>query len=126
MNTRLIVAIVTSLIDEIIIIAIIVWVLPRFDIHIPLWGIVLIAIAFVTYAVGSFIVASRILRKKPLPGQCDMVGIEGKVVTRLNPEGFVRVQGELWKSRAEKGPLEPGTEISVIAQEGFRLIVRRK
>jgi membrane-bound ClpP family serine protease len=126
MNARLVIAIITSLIDEVIIIAIIVWILPRFDVRIPLWGIVLIAIAFVIYAIFSFIIATRILRKKPLAGQCDMIGTEGRVVTQLKPEGFVRIAGELWKSKAEKGPIEAGVDVLVIAQEGFRLVVRRK
>ena len=126
MNARLIIAIITSLIDEVIIVAIIVWILPRFNIRIPLWGIVLIAIAFVIYAAFSFIIVTRVLRKRLLPGQCDMVGTAGRVVTPLNDEGFVRIEGELWKSRAEKSPIEAGVDVLVIAQEGFRLKVRRK
>jgi membrane-bound serine protease (ClpP class) len=126
MNTRLIIAIVTSLIDEVIIIAVVLWVLPRFDIHLPLWALVLLIIGFVIYAVGSYVIGARILNKKPLAGLTNMVDIEGSVTTSLAPRGFVKIKGELWKARAESGTLIPGTNIIVISQKGLELVVRRK
>jgi membrane-bound ClpP family serine protease len=126
MNTRLIIAIVTSLIDEVIIIAVVLWVLPRFDIHVPLWALVLLIIGFVIYAVGSYVIGARILNKKPLAGLTNMVDIEGSVTTSLAPRGFVKIKGELWKARAESGTLIPGTNIIVISQKGLELVVRRK
>jgi membrane-bound ClpP family serine protease len=126
MNVRLIIAIVTSLIDEVIILAIILFVLPIFDIHIPWWGIVLIVIAFLVYAVGTFIIGTRILKKKPLPGLTDMTGTEGKVVSPLTPKGFVRIESELWEAKAEKDPLEKGADVVVVSQNGLKLVVRRK
>jgi membrane-bound ClpP family serine protease len=121
MNSRLIVAIITSLIDEIIIIGVILWVLPRFDIRIPLWGLVLIVIAFVIYAVGAFIIGSRTLNKKPLPGLTSMIGSEGCAATPLAPKGFVRIKGELWEARAESSSIGSGIDITVISQEGLKL-----
>jgi membrane-bound serine protease (ClpP class) len=126
MNTRLIIAIVTSLIDEVIIIAVVLWVLPRFDIHLPLWALVLLIIGFVIYAVGSYVIGARILNKKPLAGLTNMVDIEGSVTTSLAPRGFVKIKGELWKARAESGTLIPGTNIIVISQKGLELVVRKK
>ncbi len=126
MNARLIIAIITSLIDEIVIIAIILWVLPLFGIHIPLWGLALIVVALVIYAVGTFIIGSRILRKKPLAGLTDMVGTEGRTATSLSPRGFIRVEGELWEARAESGSIDSGVDVTVIAQDGLKLVVRER
>jgi membrane protein implicated in regulation of membrane protease activity len=126
MNTRLIIAIVTSLIDEVIIIAVVLWVLPMFDIHLPVWGLVLLIIAFMIYAVMSFKIGSRILKKKPLPGMTSMVGIEGRVTTSLVPRGFVKIESELWKARAESGSIISGTIVTVISQDGLELVVRKK
>jgi len=126
MNTRLIIAIVTSLIDEVIIIAIVLWVLPRYNIHLPLWGLVLLIIGFVIYAVVTYMIGSRIMKKKPLPGFTNMIGFEGYVTTSLEPEGFVSIKGELWKARAESGTLVSGTSIIVVSQKGLELVVRRK
>jgi membrane-bound serine protease (ClpP class) len=126
MNTRLIIAVVTSLIDEVIIIAVVLWVLPLFDIHLPLWGLILLIIGFMIYAIMSFKIGSRILKKKPLPGMTSMVGIEGMVTTSLVPRGFIKIKGELWKARAESGTIISGTIITVISQEGLELVVQKK
>ena len=126
MNTRLIIAIVTSLIDEVIIIAVVLWVLPRFDIHLPLWGLVLIIIVFVIYAVISYVFGSRILRKKPLNGLTSMIGIEGNVTIALEPKGYVKIKGELWQARSESGTISSGTSIIVVSQKGLELVVRKR
>jgi membrane-bound ClpP family serine protease len=126
MNVRLIIAIITSLIDEVIILAIILFVLPHFNIHIPWWGIALIVIAFLVYAVGTFIIGTRILKKKPLPGFTDMIGTEGRVSSAINPKGYVKIEGELWEARSESGPIDKGADVVVIAQDGFKLVVRKK
>jgi membrane protein implicated in regulation of membrane protease activity len=126
MNTRLIIAIVTSLIDEVIIVAVVLWVLPRFDIHLPLWGLILLVIGFVIYAVMAYITGSRILRKKPLNGLTSMAGIEGYVTAALTPKGYVKIKGELWQARSESGTLSSGTIVIVVSQKGLELVVRKK
>ena len=126
MNTRLIVAIITSIIDEVIIVAVVVWVLPRFDIHLPLWGLILMITAFVIYAVIIYIFGSRILRKKPLIGLTSMTGIEGYVTTALAPKGYVKINGELWRARSDSGSILSGSSIIVISQKGLELVVRKK
>jgi membrane protein implicated in regulation of membrane protease activity len=126
MNTRLIIAIVTSLIDEIIIVALILWVLPRFGIHIPWWGLALVIAGFVIYAVTVFTMGSRILKKKPVAGLSDMLGMEGKTTGRLDPDGFVKIEGELWEAKSERGVIEAGAEVVVVAQEGLKLVVKTK
>lgn len=126
MKTRLITAIITGLIYETIIIAIILRVLPIFGIHIPLWGLVLIAVSYAAYAVWSFITGTRILRKKPFTGLTDMIGIEGRAATPLSPHGFVRVKGELWEASAEQDYINPGAAITVVSREGLKLIVREQ
>ena len=125
-NARLIIAIITNLLDEAIIVALIIFGLPRLGIQIPLYGIILIGVGFLVYAVGFYTVGSRILRKKPLPGLTDMVGVEGRAVSRLAPKGFVRIQGELWESKADSGVINAGKDVIVIDQYGLKLIVRPK
>ncbi len=127
MNVRLIIAILTSLLDEIIILAIILWVLPSFfNVHLPWWGLALVVIGFLVYAVATFILGSRILAKKPVAGFTDMIGLTGKAASRLAPNGFIRIEGELWEARAENGIINASTEVIVVAQKGLKLIVRPK
>jgi membrane-bound ClpP family serine protease len=125
-NARLLIAIITSLLDEAIIVAAIIWGLPRLGVDIPLYGIILICIAFVIYAVSFYLIGSNILRKKPMPGFTQMVGVEGRTVSRLDPRGFVRVEGELWESKAESGSIQSGVDVIVVDQYGLKLVVRPK
>jgi membrane-bound ClpP family serine protease len=126
MNARLIMTIFTNLLYEAIIVALLKWGLPRLGIHIPLYGITLICLAFLIYAVVLFIIGSRTLRKKPLPGFTTMVGLEGQVVSRLAPDGILRIEGELWNARAENSTIEVGSEVIVVRQYRLKLAVRRK
>jgi len=126
MKTRLIYSIITSLLDEAIIVALIIWGLPKLGIHIPLWGIIFVAAAFVIWAVFCYIVGTQTLLKKPLAGMTDMIGTEGRVVTPLAPKGFVKIKGELWEATSENGALPAGTVVVVIEQAGLKIKVRIK
>jgi membrane-bound ClpP family serine protease len=126
MNTRLIIAIVSTTLYEIIIVAIFIWGLPRLGVTIPWWGILLIALAFLAFAIGTFRIGSRVLRMKPLPGFSNMAGMEGKVFRSLNPSGYVKIAGELWEATTEEDHIEAGKDILVVKQQGLKLIVRRK
>jgi membrane-bound serine protease (ClpP class) len=125
-NGRFIVAVLTSLLDEALIVAVILWGLPRLGIHIPLYGTILICAGFVVYAVVFYQKGTRALIKRPVQGFTDQVGLEGRVVSRLNPEGTVKIAGELWNARAENKAIEVGARIIVANQKGFKLIVRRQ
>jgi membrane-bound ClpP family serine protease len=126
MSTRLILAVLSNSLIEAIIVAVVLWGLPRLGINIPLYGLILICVAFLIYAVVSFNIGSRTLRKKPLPGFTTMVGVEGQVVSRLAPEGLVRIKGELWNARSENGPMDVGTDVIVVSQSGLKVVVHPK
>lgn len=126
-NTRLIIAILTSLLDEALIIFVIIWGLPRFGINLPIYFTILICVGFIFYAVIVYKVGSRALLKHPVKGFTDLVGLEGKVVLALNRKvGTVLISGELWEARSENGEIEAGVKVTVIRQQGFTLIVKRE
>jgi membrane-bound serine protease (ClpP class) len=124
MNVRLIVAIITSLLDEAAIVAAIIWGLPHLGVKLPMWGIIVIVTGFAIFAVVSFRVGSRTLSKKPMAGFTNMIGTEGLATGKLNPDGFVKIESELWAARAENGPIEAGINVVVIAQKGLKLVVK--
>jgi membrane-bound ClpP family serine protease len=124
MKVRLIVAIITSLLDEAAIVAAILWGLPRLGVKIPLWGMITIVIGFAIFAVVSFRIGSRTLKKKPMLGFTNMIGTEGLSSTRLSPDGLIKIDGELWAARSEKGLIEEGSKIVVTGQKGLKLIVK--
>jgi membrane-bound serine protease (ClpP class) len=50
-------------------------------------------------------------------------GTTGQVRSPLAPVGSVYAAGEEWTARSSGGPLERGTPVRVVAQEGLTLIV---
>ncbi len=126
MNARLLITIVSNIFWEGLIVTAAVWGLPRLGVRIPLWGIVLITIAFAIYAAVLYRLGTRTLGKKALPGSTSMIGVSGRVTRPLAPNGFVKIQGELWEATAEKGPIEGGIDVIVVGQKGFKLVVRVK
>ena len=125
MKARLIFAIVSTLLEEAAMVVLVIWGLPRFGIHIPLWGLIALMLAWGTYAIISHRIGSRALRKKPVAGLTAMVGSQGKVVNRLAPEGFIRIKGELWQAISADKSIKAGEVVTVVGQDGLKLIVRK-
>jgi membrane-bound serine protease (ClpP class) len=65
-------------------------------------------------------------RRVPVTGREELVGEVGVVRRVLDPEGLVFVHGEIWRARAEQGPLAVGERVRVQSVgEGLVLDVRR-
>ncbi len=62
--------------------------------------------------------------KKPRIGREGMIGLSGRVIEQLNPEGRVRIGGETWKAKAIENNINKGEEIEVVDIEGLKLLVR--
>jgi membrane-bound serine protease (ClpP class) len=74
-----------------------------------------------TFALVHMVVGAQ--RLKATTGAEGMVGQQGLVEVALDPEGWVRVQGERWRARAET-PVKAGSPVTVVAVEGLSLKVR--
>ncbi len=55
----------------------------------------------------------------------NLIGETGESVTPLRPAGTAVIQGRRMDVVAESGLIEPGRKVSVIAQEGIRIVVRQ-
>ena len=55
----------------------------------------------------------------------DLIGATGEAVTPLRPAGTAIIQGLRMDVVAESGLIESGRKISVVAQEGIRIVVRQ-
>ena len=126
MTTRRILAILSTLLEEAALVALVLWGLPLLGIHLPLGVLIALMAALAAYAVITYRLGSRALRKKPVVGLPDMVGSRGKAVSQLDPEGLVRIKGELWESKSAGRKINAGEEVTVVGQEGLKLIVRRE
>ncbi len=125
MSGRLIIAIVSTTLEEAALVAGVLWGLPKLGIHIPLWVLIIVMVAWGTYTIITYRMGSRALRRKPVHGLTAMLGSEGKVVSPLVPEGMVRIKGELWRAGSASGRLDTGEKVTVVGQDGLKLVVRK-
>lgn len=124
-NARLIIAIISSLLDEALILGLILWGLPKLGIELPLPVTITIVILFAIFAVTTFKLGTRALKMKPLTGLSEMTNMDGVVVKRLDPIGYVKIDGEIWEAKSSNGIIEKGANIKVLAQKRLRLIVKQ-
>lgn len=123
MNGRLIAAIISNIIEEAALVAIVLVGLPEMDINIPLPGLIAMMVAWGALSVVIYRMGSRALRRRPVTGMEAMVGSRGKVVSPLAPEGLVKIGAELWRAKSAGASIDVGHEVTVLSSEGKRLIV---
>ncbi len=123
MSARLIWAILSTLLEEVALVAIVLIGLPEFGISVPLPILIIVMVAWATLAVIIYRMGSRALRRKPMVGLLTMVGGRGKVASSLDPEGFIKINGELWRAESAVGKIDVGEEVIVKDQDGTKLIV---
>jgi len=124
-TARLIIAVVSTLAEEFALYAVWRWVLPEFDIKVPVWALVAVMAFWAVFAMANFLFVTRILRRQALVGLPNMVGSKGRAKSTLNPEGHVMIKGELWGAKSIDGNIDIGELVMVVGQDSLQLIVRR-
>jgi membrane-bound serine protease (ClpP class) len=88
------------------------------------WAVIAAAVlattGFFVFVVGAGIMAQR---RRITTGRQGLVGGRAIVVERLEPEGRVRVGGELWTAASET-PVGVGDEVEILGVVGLKLTVR--
>jgi len=125
MTPRLIMAILSTMLEEAAILVIVLWGLPQMGVSVPLPGIIAIMALWVVFSVAIYRIGSRALGRKPVLGLPAMIGSRGMAVSPLAPGGVVKIKGELWEAVSDGNKIEAGEEVSVIGQHALKLIVRR-
>ena len=124
MTGRLILAIISTLLEETAIAVIVLLGLPRLGIYIPLPGLIALMVLWLVYSVVTYRAGSRALRRKPVIN-IPVVGSKGKVVSPLVPEGLIKIKSELWVASSAGKKLDVGSEVIVVEQDGLKLVVRK-
>ena len=89
------------------------------------WNVILFCVALVM-EVGEIFLWIRFLDRYRVRGGVEgMIGERATVIESCDPEGMVRVRGEVWKARAEgPQPLAEGERASVLSVDGLMVTVR--
>jgi membrane protein implicated in regulation of membrane protease activity len=114
------------MIEEAILVAIVLWLLPLFNINVPLWGLAILMAGLAVHSFNMYRIGRPTFFVKPKVAAENIIGDAGTVTKRLAPEGYVKVKGVLWKAMCDETELEIGDEVVVVSIEGLRLVVSPK
>ncbi len=83
-------------------------------------SIVVLTTLFFVFALGFALKAQQ---AKPTTGREGLIGEKGVVTKKLNPEGSVRVHGEIWTARADE-TVKKGSPVEVVEYNGENLTIK--
>ena len=86
------------------------------------WGYALVAAAAVAELAETLLWIRLSRRRRALVGPETLVGRRAEVVVPCRPEGQVRLDGELWRARCERGA-SAGETVHVRSLDGLTLLV---
>jgi membrane protein implicated in regulation of membrane protease activity len=119
-------AVLSSILEEILLAAVVLWLLPHFNVNIPLWGLAIMMIALAIYSGVMYRIGRQTFFIRPKVAADNIIGSEGTVTRPLAPEGYIKIQGVLWKAVCNESALGVGDEVEVVGMIGLRLIVKPK
>jgi membrane-bound serine protease (ClpP class) len=118
-------AITGTIIEEAALAIIVLWGLPKINIFLPLWALILLMLALLGYASYTYRMGRQAMNRIPIVSPETIIGSDGIVATPLSPGGYVKVKGELWKASSETR-VEVGDKIVVTDINGIKLLVTPK
>jgi membrane protein implicated in regulation of membrane protease activity len=119
-------SIISTVIEAALLAIGLIWVLPLFGVSLSWWWILIILVVFVIYSYIMYRIGHPTVLYEPVTAPESIVGTEGVVEKDLDPEGYVRVHGELWKASGGGSPLPKGEEVIVTRLDGMMLTVEKK
>ena len=86
----------------------------------------LVIVGVVALVLSIFVIraVTKARHRRPTTGIEGLLGTTGVTLSPLTPFGQVKLHGETWRARAEKGDLLKDQPIEVLGTEGLTLVVR--
>jgi len=119
-------SIISTLVEEIAIAALLLWILPSFGVRVPAWVVAVVLAGFTVFSYIMYRVGHPTVLYSGVTDPDSIVGSTGVVETVTQDEVWVRVEGELWKSSCPGCRLKQGDEVTVTAIDGLSLTVVKK
>ena len=88
----------------------------------------LVSVALVMSGIFGFVVykVAQARRMKVKAGPEQLIGLVGIAVSKLDPRGEVKVEGQIWKAETVSQPVSVGETVEVLGREGLILRVKPK
>ncbi len=88
------------------------------------WKVIVATVAMTTFFFVFLLgLGLKAQRRKPTTGQEGLIGEIGETVDPLNPDGMVRIHGELWKALSKSGKIPKNATIRIVNVKDLTLIV---
>ena len=114
---------ISTILEQAAVIAIVLWGLPQIGINIPLWGLIILMVVWGICSYVFYIKGKRALLREPVTSPEDLIGSRGNAIEPLAPQGYIRINSELWKAKSMGTDVSAGEEIVVERVNGLTLIV---
>jgi len=118
--------VLASLSDDAAVALLILFVLWVLKIPISTSIIIFLVLFFAVFALAMHRLIIPALHRKVATGSEGMIGLEGKVVEPLTPDGLVRVKGEYWRARSVGEDVGAGEGVEIVGIDGLTLRVKHK
>ena len=99
------------------------WLL-KVPMSLPIIIFVVLFFAASAFAMHKLVIPA--LHKKVITGAEGMIGLEGKVVKPLIPNGLIRVKGEYWRATSAGEHIVVGENVEVVVLDRLTLRVKLK
>lgn len=119
-------SIISTVIEEALIAAALLWGLPLFGLVLPVWVIILVIVGFAIFSYFMYRIGHPTMLYHEISSPESIIGSTGIVERSLNPQGYVKVCGELWSASVIDGHIEKGEEVIVTGITGLKLTVTKK
>jgi membrane-bound serine protease (ClpP class) len=90
------------------------------------WTVIIITVAASTFFFVFLLgLGLKVQRKKPTTGMEGLIGEIGTALSQLNPEGTIRIHGELWQAESISGTINKDERIRVVEIQNLKLRVEQ-
>lgn len=115
-------ALIGTIAEESLLLIILIFVLPYFKISLPWWLIVIIMVFSLAFSYFTYYMGKKALKNKVISGTEAIIGCTGRVISPLNPTGYIKIKGEVWKASCDQ-EIDVDEEVIVTSIRGFILNV---
>jgi membrane-bound ClpP family serine protease len=102
------------------------WLLPQRNVEVSLALKIGVLAVFPLWSVLTYVPRKRALSKEVISPAQAMVGKRGTAITRLNPEGTVRINFEIWNATSSGDMIEEGETVTVLSMDRLMLTVQKE